>query len=217
MIDRPEDHFDRVARVFGAGAQDYVNAFMDLSAYHQGLLAFLNGLPAKARVLDVGCGPGNISRLLLDHAPGLRITGIDIADGMLEQARVLCPGAQFVHLDVRDLARWEIERFDAATCGFILPYLDPHEADRLIANLSCMLFPGGRLYLSTMEDDPANSGPKASSSGKYEPLHQHFYMADKLSSMLTMNGFTIIHTSRVVQPDRKGSLVTDLVLVAQLT
>ncbi|MBX2980284.1 MAG: class I SAM-dependent methyltransferase [Flavobacteriales bacterium] len=217
MIDRPDDHFDRVARVFGAGAQDYVNAFMDLTAYDQGLLAFLNGLPANARVLDVGCGPGNISRYLLEHSPELRIKGIDIAEGMLEQARMLCRGAHFEHMDVRDLSLWKNERFDAAVCGFILPYLHPLEAEQLIADLSRLVHQGGKVYLSTMEEAPTQSGLKASSNGKYEPLHQNFYLADMLSSMLTVNGFTITHTSRVVQPDKNGIPATDLVLVAQLT
>ena len=35
-------------------------------------------LPDSGSVLDVGCGNGTISRLVMDASPGLRITGIDV-------------------------------------------------------------------------------------------------------------------------------------------
>ena len=43
------------------------------------LAAHLAGLlPAEAEVLDVGCGDGQIARLVMDQKPGLRLGGVDV-------------------------------------------------------------------------------------------------------------------------------------------
>src|SRR2546421_9673040 len=44
-------------------------------------------IPARARVLDVGCGDGGVARTLLDQRPDLEITGIDV----LVRPRTLIP------------------------------------------------------------------------------------------------------------------------------
>jgi SAM-dependent methyltransferase len=43
------------------------------------LAAHLAGLlPAEAEVLDVGCGDGQIARLVMEQKPGLRLSGVDV-------------------------------------------------------------------------------------------------------------------------------------------
>jgi ubiquinone/menaquinone biosynthesis C-methylase UbiE len=44
-------------------------------------------LTPDARVLDVGCGPGNITAGLAERVPGGQVTGIEPDDGVLAQAR----------------------------------------------------------------------------------------------------------------------------------
>jgi len=44
-------------------------------------------LTPDARILDVGCGPGTITAGLADRVPGGRVTGIDAAAEIVEQAR----------------------------------------------------------------------------------------------------------------------------------
>ncbi|WP_367042747.1 trans-aconitate 2-methyltransferase [Streptomyces sp. Je 1-332] len=57
------------------------------------LLARVPGLPATGgrppRVADLGCGPGNVTRLLAERWPTAHITGYDNSPQMLEQAERL--------------------------------------------------------------------------------------------------------------------------------
>jgi SAM-dependent methyltransferase len=69
---------------------------------------------AGERVLDLACGPGNVSRRLVDQ--DLRVTGVDIAPGMLELARTDVPEAAFVRGDLEQLP-FADGSFDAAICG----------------------------------------------------------------------------------------------------
>jgi len=202
-------------RVFNAWANGYNEAFMDTSLYHASFDLFCDAIaPPNAEVLELGCGPGNITHYLLTKRPDLRILGTDLAPRMLELARTNNPGAAFRSMDarkVRSLGRM----FDAIMCGFCLPYLTPQETTTLIQDASEVLRPGGVLYLSTMEDDPEKSGFKAPSTGKGEAAYIQYYQAAFLTEALEANGFTVLDLSRAHYVGRDGQPVTDLMLVAR--
>src|SRR4051794_29909315 len=71
---------------------------------------------SQERVLDVACGTGAVTRLLVERvAPGGEVTGLDLSERMLEVARSAVPGATFVAADARELP-FANASFDAATC-----------------------------------------------------------------------------------------------------
>src|SRR5258706_15688985 len=47
-------------------------------------------------VFDLGCGAGNVTKLLAERWPGARVTGIDSSMPMLEKARAAAPRIAFV-------------------------------------------------------------------------------------------------------------------------
>src|SRR5260370_27825385 len=55
------------------------------------------------RMLDLACGPGNLSRrLAVQIAPGGEVIGVDLAPGMIELARAAgIPNARFEGLDIQ--------------------------------------------------------------------------------------------------------------------
>src|ERR1700731_3121424 len=55
------------------------------------------------RVVDLGCGPGNSTELLLARYPDAAVTGLDSSPDMLRQARARLPRCNFVEAD---LASW---------------------------------------------------------------------------------------------------------------
>jgi len=57
-------------------------------------------LAAPARILDVGCGPGNSTELLARRYPDAAITGIDSSPEMIAAARSRLPGAAFAVADI---------------------------------------------------------------------------------------------------------------------
>ncbi len=57
---------------------------------------------AFARVVDLGCGPGNSTALLHQAYPNAALTGVDTSASMLEQAAVRVPSAQFIQADFTD-------------------------------------------------------------------------------------------------------------------
>ena len=60
-------------------------------------------LEAPRSIYDLGCGPGNITRLLVERWPGGRVVGVDSSADMLAQARQEAPGVAF---EQADIAHW---------------------------------------------------------------------------------------------------------------
>jgi trans-aconitate 2-methyltransferase len=59
---------------------------------------------APSRILDVGCGPGNSSQILLERWPGAGLTGIDSSPAMIEKARRDFPGQEWQLSDAASYA-----------------------------------------------------------------------------------------------------------------
>jgi len=52
------------------------------------------------RAVDLGCGPGNSTELLLERFPGAEVIGLDSSPDMLKKARERLPACRFVEGDI---------------------------------------------------------------------------------------------------------------------
>jgi ubiquinone/menaquinone biosynthesis C-methylase UbiE len=84
----------------------------------------LNAIPAGSRVLDLPCGTGRLTRLLVER--GYRVTGADVSEAMLARARenyqtyqrqtnAQAPDVQFSVRDVLSTG-FKSDEFDGVTC-----------------------------------------------------------------------------------------------------
>ncbi|XXS81064.1 trans-aconitate 2-methyltransferase [Sorangium sp. So ce176] len=60
------------------------------------------GVPGE--IVDLGCGAGNITRLVAQRFPERAIVGVDSSPEMLARARAALPGARFVEADIARFA-----------------------------------------------------------------------------------------------------------------
>ncbi len=92
-------------------------------------------------VYDLGCGPGNITRLLAERWPAAGVTGVDSSPDMLEKARAEAPGVAFVQAD---LNHWSPPRqVELVFSNATLQWLDGHQT--LFPRLMSFVTPGGVL------------------------------------------------------------------------
>jgi SAM-dependent methyltransferase len=92
--------------------------------------------PARARVLDVGCGGGFLLRELSALAPRLSLHGVEISDVALHEARRQAPAARLVLAQGERLPYGE-GCFDAVLClGNLEHFLDPEAGARELARVS---------------------------------------------------------------------------------
>lgn len=76
-----------IERVFGTRAGEYWDKFEDVTLYHTALNSFLQPLATGASILELACGPGNVSHYLLQQRPDIQLLGTDLSDKMVELAR----------------------------------------------------------------------------------------------------------------------------------
>jgi trans-aconitate 2-methyltransferase len=96
---------------------------------------------APLRVVDVGCGPGNSTELLVRRWPGAEVTGFDTSLDMLASARKRLPGVRF---DLADAATWSpAAPVDVIFANAVFQWLPGHPA--ILKRLLGFLRPGGAL------------------------------------------------------------------------
>jgi SAM-dependent methyltransferase len=118
------------------------------------------GLSPGMRVLDVGCGPGDVSFLAASLVgPDGEVTGIDRSSAAIEAARSRSAGLsniRFLAGDARELAGEGV--FDAVIGRLVLMYFaDPAEALRTFA---AHVRPGGLIVFHEFVTARAESSPK---------------------------------------------------------
>jgi trans-aconitate 2-methyltransferase len=113
-------------------------------------------VPDPQSVIDLGCGPGNSTAVLLARWPAARLTGLDADPDMLAAARRSDAGVRWV---LADAAAWDpAEGFDVVFSNALLQWVPDHAA--VVPRLFRAVNPGGALAFQV----PAHLE---------SPLHRH--------------------------------------------
>jgi ubiquinone/menaquinone biosynthesis C-methylase UbiE len=134
------DYKDIVRRGYNAIADRYLAARRRDSEDVRLLREFIGRLPARAKVLDAGCGAGiPVSQILSEQ---FDVTGVDFSEAQIELARRNVPNAQFLCQDMTKL-EFPDSVFDGITSYYAIIHIPREEHPSLLANFYRILKPGG--------------------------------------------------------------------------
>lgn len=157
-------------------------------------------LASPRTIVDLGCGTGNVTRVLGERWPDARITGVDNSPEMLAAARENVFGDDRYSFVAADLSTWQPEApVDLVYSNAALQWLDDHP--RLFSRIAAKVAAGGALAVQmpnnhaapshTASIDLARSGrwraklgdlvrahPVADSCDYYATLAPHFATVD---------------------------------------
>ena len=106
------------------------------------LLAAVPSVDARSAI-DIGCGPGNSTELLVERFANATVRGVDSSTDMIEAARKRLPQVQF---DTVDIGTWdESGPFDVIFANAVLQWLPDHAT--LLPALVNKLASGGSLAI----------------------------------------------------------------------
>ena len=152
-------------------------------------------LAAPRLVVDLGCGPGNSTELLVERFPSAHIVGTDSSQAMLAAARRRLPRISF---ELGDIADWSpAEPVDLAYANASLQWVSGHE--RLLPRLLSALAPGGVLAVQMPDNlaEPSHTlmrdtaaallGQSADDAGKHRarilPAQQYYDLLTPLADV----------------------------------
>lgn len=92
-------------------------------------------------IVDLGCGPGNVTRFLKSRWPGARVTGVDGSTEMLDRAGDELPDVEWVQADMNE---WAPDNpVDLIYSNAALHWLNDHE--KVFPRVMDLVSPGGCL------------------------------------------------------------------------
>lgn len=177
-------------------AVDYAKNTELLHPYVQGL-KFVQMLPKKPKIIDIGCGPGRDAKIFTDM--GAEVVGVDFSSKMIELAKHNAPEASFHVMDIESLA-FPSETFDGAWANCSLLHIPKVQIPAVLGNIHSILKPQGILFLSLKQGNDESFEPDE----RYEGIEKFWslFQADELKEMLNQVGFTIIELGIYTKDDQ---------------
>jgi SAM-dependent methyltransferase len=162
--------------------------------------AFLAGIefPARARVLEVGCGTGVLTRMLA-RCPGVaQVVGVDAAPSLLDQARELAAGLagmSFQEADAHALpfeaASFDAVVFDSVLCHVLDPARALGEARRVLRPQGCLAVIDGDYATTTIALEDFDPLQVCADAMMLTAVNDR-WLARRLPSLARKAGFEIV-------------------------
>ena len=140
------DVFQRVAPGYDR-ANKRISAGQHLRWKREAVRMMAEGLPESPKLLDIGCGTGDMLLLQAEACPSAQITGLDFSPNMLEVARERVgnnPQVELVQGNALALP-FEDDSFDGATFAFALR--NTADYAQALSEALRVLRPGGALVV----------------------------------------------------------------------
>ena len=174
--------------------------------------------PKHGKVLELGCGAGDLSLELA--ALGYDVCGVDIApaaiDWARDKARERGLTADFQVGSVLDLAHYADDTFDLVLDGYCLHCIIGEDRAKFYAAARRILKPGGLLHINTMWDDGTLSAlpgfdPETRCQMWDGVALRYFGLPDALVAEAQAAGFEIVQHTVVPRPreDYSAMLLID--------
>jgi len=166
------------------------------------------GLRKGKTFLDVGCGPGALTKRVFDL--GIEATGVDIDPGFIESAQQTHKGPTYACASVFELASLD-RQFDVVYARYLLSHLaDPAQG---IQAMIGVIKPGGKLVLEDVDFDLHVAEPRPPAFDRYLQLYEAVvklkggdpFLGRKLFKLATQADLTQIKTSVQVSVFTEGA------------
>jgi len=187
--------------VYQDRAEDYARMFANAKPSSI-LNRFIETVPKGARVLDLGCGPGDSGSLMLQA--GLDVDLVDASPAMISIARdrhgLPARLATFDDLDA-------VAAYGAVWANFSLLHAPRADLPRYLSAIHRALVPGGYFHIGMKVGD-----------GEHRDALGRFYTyvsRDELVALLADAGFGVIFEDHFVETGLAGSADPGLTLLAR--
>ncbi|MBN1945243.1 MAG: class I SAM-dependent methyltransferase [Bradymonadales bacterium] len=136
-------------------------------------------------VVDLGCGGGQLLRLVRQRLPAAETAGVDLSEAQIEADRRDDPAGRYLAADLSQPSRFPEDwqgRFDVVVAMEVIEHLDRPEL--LLANARDLARPGGGVLLLSTQ-----SGPISHSERRVG--HRRHFSREEMSRLLEEAGWRV--------------------------
>ena len=176
VAEATRESYDQVADKY---AELYLHEFEHKPFDRELLDRFAERVRNRGRVMDVGCGPGQVAAYL--HGKGVDAFGVDLSPAMVEQARKANPDMEFREGDMRS-PELPDESLAGITAFYSLIHIPRREVAGVVRGLRRVLQPGGVLLAAfhkgegTLHRDELWEKPVSLDFAFFEPEEMEMYL-----------------------------------------
>jgi ubiquinone/menaquinone biosynthesis C-methylase UbiE len=141
-LNKIESLYDALAREY---AETFTGEHEKKSKDREMLQKFSQAIGNRRPVWDLGCGPGQTSKYLKDL--GVEISGLDLSDKLLEQARTIHPEIPFIKGNILEL-EFEDDSIAGAVAFYSMVHFTEDQVGIAFSEVFRVLQPGGIFLLT---------------------------------------------------------------------
>jgi ubiquinone/menaquinone biosynthesis C-methylase UbiE len=191
-VNTEDADYTHIEHTYDEGSDDYSSYF---AQPHQFIeperCQFIERLPARAKILDCGCGPGMDAERFVQL--GYDVTAIDLSDRFVGLTKKRVADADVRKMDMRHL-KFPKGTFDGLWSSFSLLHIRASEIDMTLSGFRSVLKDRG-LFFAAMHRGPKTAWVKTTISGMERETYVQEWLQSDIETVVRSSGFTII-TSR---------------------
>lgn len=153
---------------------------------------FFAHLLKNAKILDAGCGPGQLLKYILSK--GYEAEGVDLSEEMIKTANEKVPEGKFMLMDMRRLS-YPDELFDGVISAYSLIHIPSAEVPDTLKEFNRVLKPHGFLLIMAQKGDADKIVSEPLDEN--EKIFINFFTREKLLTLLNEEGFEIVEQAEV--------------------
>ena len=140
-------HFEEEAAIFDGNIVRLIPGYREMVGALVSALPFPDG--AAPRVLDLGCGTGTVARAILERWPEAELICLDMAENMLEMARLKLARFDKTEYIAADFSGWEGKGpYDAVVSSLALHHLEDDGKKRVFFRKVFAMLGSGGVFLN---------------------------------------------------------------------
>jgi len=145
MMPDLKKHFNKEAEAFDKQVQK------NIPCYNEMLTALINAIPNNKdspKILDLGCGTGNIAQKALNRFPEAEVTCLDLSENMIEIAKDKLSSYENIEYIVGDFTQMELNtKYDVVLSSLALHHIpNDEEKEAMYKNIYETLEKDGVFY-----------------------------------------------------------------------
>lgn len=183
-------------------SKQFSQTIANSKAYNQSYIDFVAHAKYKNTLLDLACGPGNVSAYIRTLLPRIRISCVDLSDAMLSLAQQNVPDASCYKSDILNITIPQ-STFDLIICAFGLPYIHSNELQQFVQEVTKFSHVGTSVYVSCMEGNTMQQEQMSFANNNLLQVQRH--SKQSIIDSFTTEGFllTDYRNQPYTEPDNR--------------